>query len=239
MPGSVRTIGQVMKTLKPDFPDLSISKIRFLESEGLLSPERAPSGYRKYSDSDVERLRYILTCQRDHFQPLRVIRDHLEMMDRGEEPPVAEAPPLPSESEGTPVPKTPAGQGIVQTRGPIRMNRRELIRASGITEALLMELERHQLVRPKRGVSYFGQEALVICVAARRLSAYGMDSHSARSSSRAGIQDCRRDDQGDDARPYGDGLRHVGTLVGQLSSANWAALSGERCHAEGSTPRPR
>lgn len=75
-----------MKTLKPDFPDLSISKIRFLESEGLLSPERAPSGYRKYSDSDVERLRYILTCQRDHFQPLRVIRDHLEMMDRGESP---------------------------------------------------------------------------------------------------------------------------------------------------------
>ena len=69
MPGSVRTIGQVMKTLKPDFPDLSISKIRFLESEGLLSPERAPSGYRKYSDSDVERLRYILTCQRDHFHP--------------------------------------------------------------------------------------------------------------------------------------------------------------------------
>ena len=82
MPRSVRTIGQVMKTLKPDFPDLSISKIRFLESEGLLSPERAPSGYRKYSDSDVERLRYILTCQRDHFQPLRVIRDHLEMMAR-------------------------------------------------------------------------------------------------------------------------------------------------------------
>lgn len=105
-----------MKTLKPDFPDLSISKIRFLESEGLLSPERAPSGYRKYSDSDVERLRYILTCQRDHFQPLRVIRDHLEMMDRGEEPPVSEAPPLPTENEGTPDPQPqPTGQGIVRT----------------------------------------------------------------------------------------------------------------------------
>lgn len=179
---SVRTIGQVMKTLKPDFPDLSISKIRFLESEGLLSPERAPSGYRKYSDSDVERLRYILTCQRDHFQPLRVIRDHLEMMDRGEEPPVSEAPPLPTENEGTPDPQPqPTGQGIVRTRGPIRMNRRELIRASGITEAMLMELERHQLVRPKRGASYFGQEALVICVAARRLAAYGMDTRHMRA----------------------------------------------------------
>ena len=180
MPRSVRTIGQVMKTLKPDFPDLSISKIRFLESEGLLSP--APSGYRKYSDSDVERLRYILTCQRDHFQPLRVIRDHLEMMDRGEEPPVSEAPPLPTENEGTPDPQPqPTGQGIVRTRGPIRMNRRELIRASGITEAMLMELERHQLVRPKRGASYFGQEALVICVAARRLAAYGMDTRHMRA----------------------------------------------------------
>ena len=182
MPRSVRTIGQVMKTLKPDFPDLSISKIRFLESEGLLSPERAPSGYRKYSDSDVERLRYILTCQRDHFQPLRVIRDHLEMMDRGEEPPASEVPPLPTENEGAPDPQPqPTGQGIVRTRGPIRMNRRELIRASGITEAMLMELERHQLVRPKRGASYFGQEALVICVAARRLAAYSMDTRHMRA----------------------------------------------------------
>ena len=182
MPRSVRTIGQVMKTLKPDFPDLSISKIRFLESEGLLSPERAPSGYRKYSDSDVERLRYILTGQRDHFQQLRVIRDHLDMMDRGEEPPVSEAPPLPTENEGVPDPQPqPSGQGIVRTRGPIRMSRRELIRASGITEAMLMELERHQLVRPKRGASYFGQEALVICVAARRLAAYGMDTRHMRA----------------------------------------------------------
>ncbi|MSS45570.1 MerR family transcriptional regulator [Cutibacterium sp. WCA-380-WT-3A] len=182
MPRSVRTIGQVMKTLKPDFPDLSISKIRFLESEGLLSPERAPSGYRKYSDSDVERLRYILTCQRDHFQPLRVIRDHLDMMDRGEEPPVSEAPPLPTENDDAADRQPePTGPGIVRTRGPIRMNRRELIRASGITEAMLMELERHQLVRPKRGASYYGQEALVICVAARRLMAYGMDTRHMRA----------------------------------------------------------
>ena len=121
-------------------------------------------------------------CIRDSFQPLRVIRDHLEMMDRGEEPPVSEAPPLPTENEGTPDPQPqPTGQGIVRTRGPIRMNRRELIRASGITEAMLMELERHQLVRPKRGASYFGQEALVICVAARRLAAYGMDTRHMRA----------------------------------------------------------
>lgn len=182
MPRSVRTIGQVLDTLKPDFPNLSISKIRFLEKEELLSPERAESGYRKYSDADVERLRYILTCQRDHFQPLRVIREHLEMMDRGEEPPAPDAPPLPVEAEPVEAPQSATeGPGVVRTKAPVRMNRRELIRASGITEATLVELERHQLVRPKRGTSYFGQEALVICVASRRLAEYGMDTRHMRA----------------------------------------------------------
>ena len=127
-------------------------------------------------------MRYILTRERAHLHPLRVTRDHLDIRDRGEEPPVSEAPPLPTENEGTPDPQPqPTGQGIVRTRGPIRMTRRELIRASGITDAMLMELERHQLVRPKRGASYFGQEALVICVAARRLAAYGMDTRHMRA----------------------------------------------------------
>jgi DNA-binding transcriptional MerR regulator len=62
----LRSIGQVLSVLKPDFPDISISKIRFLESEGLISPERAPSGYRRYADSDIERLRYILDVQKNH-----------------------------------------------------------------------------------------------------------------------------------------------------------------------------
>ncbi|SDT47159.1 transcriptional regulator FtsR [Microlunatus soli] len=84
---TLRSIGQVLASLKGDFPDISISKIRFLESVGLLSPERAPSGYRRYSESDVERLRYILRVQKSHYLPLKVIREHLEMMDRGLEPP--------------------------------------------------------------------------------------------------------------------------------------------------------
>ena len=70
----LRSIGQVLAVLKPDFDDVSISKIRFLESEGLIAPERAPSGYRRYAESDVERLRYILTVQRNHYLPLKVIR---------------------------------------------------------------------------------------------------------------------------------------------------------------------
>ncbi len=171
----------MMKRLKPDVPDLSISKIRFLESEGLLSPERAPSGYRKYAQSDVERLRYILTCQRDNFQPLKVIREHLEMIDRGEEPPSVDQPAPPGAGE-----EEQADRVVIRRpRGPIRMSRRELIRASGITEAQLVELERHQLVRPKRGQEWYGQEALMVCVASRRLRAYGMDTRHIRAMRQA------------------------------------------------------
>ena len=91
-PGS-RSIGQVLAVLKGEFGDISISKIRFLESEGLITPQRAPSGYRRYSGADVERLRYVLTVQRDHYLPLKVIREHLEMMDRGQTPPTREGGP--------------------------------------------------------------------------------------------------------------------------------------------------
>lgn len=84
---TLRSIGQVLASLKAEFPDISISKIRFLESVGLLAPERAPSGYRRYRPADVERLRYILRVQRSQYLPLKVIKDHLEQLDRGLEPP--------------------------------------------------------------------------------------------------------------------------------------------------------
>jgi DNA-binding transcriptional MerR regulator len=96
---TVRSIGQVLASLKSEFPDISISKIRFLESAGLLAPERAPSGYRRYRDADVERLRYILRVQKSHYLPLKVIREHLEQMDRGLEPPRLE--PLRPQPPGT------------------------------------------------------------------------------------------------------------------------------------------
>lgn len=89
MADNLRSIGQVLAILKPDFSDISISKIRFLESEGLLSPLRAPSGYRRYSPADIDRLRYIVTMQRDHYLPLKVIREHLDTIDRGRRPPVS------------------------------------------------------------------------------------------------------------------------------------------------------
>ena len=90
-PAATLTIGDVLAHLKAEFPDLTISKIRFLEDQGLVRPERTPSGYRKFSESDVERLRYVLTMQRDHYLPLRVIGEHLEAIDRGLEPPPIES----------------------------------------------------------------------------------------------------------------------------------------------------
>ena len=80
------TIGEVLNQLKEDFEDITISKIRFLESEGLVFPDRTESGYRKFSDDDVNRLRFILTAQRDHYLPLKVIREQLDRLDAGEVP---------------------------------------------------------------------------------------------------------------------------------------------------------
>jgi DNA-binding transcriptional MerR regulator len=71
-------IGEVIAQLRAEFPDISVSKIRFLEAEGLIQPARSPSGYRKFAPADVDRLRYILTAQRDRYLPLRVIKDQLD-----------------------------------------------------------------------------------------------------------------------------------------------------------------
>ena len=80
------SIGEVLGKLRGEFPDVTISKIRFLESEGLIEPQRTPSGYRKFTSVDLERLRYVLLAQRDQYLPLKVIKDNLDALDRGLEP---------------------------------------------------------------------------------------------------------------------------------------------------------
>lgn len=85
-PSGALNIGQVLAQLNADFPQITASKIRFLEEKGLLSPQRTPAGYRKYLIADVERLRFILALQRDQYLPLKVIRDYLAAIDRGERP---------------------------------------------------------------------------------------------------------------------------------------------------------
>lgn len=98
-PEAAASIGSVLDALRADFPEITISKIRFLESEGLISPARTPSGYRQFSPADVSRLRFVLSAQRDHYLPLKVIRSRLAEFDAD---PTATEPTL-----GTPVPSTP------------------------------------------------------------------------------------------------------------------------------------
>ena len=175
----LRSIGQVLAVLKPEFEDISISKIRFLESEGLISPERAPSGYRRYAESDIERLRYILDVQKNHYLPLKVIREHLDMMDRGQQPPALSSSAAASETDAVEQANSLAPRPVPPKRA-IRVTRRELLELSGLTDAALNELEKHQLVVPRRGTIYYGRDALTVAVIARKLAAFGMDARHLR-----------------------------------------------------------
>lgn len=186
MPADRRSIGQVLKLLVDDFPDISISKIRFLESEGLLSPERAPSGYRRYSVGDVDRLRYILDVQKNHYLPLKVIREHLDAMDAGRPPPPVDSPsPDVMATAALVPPSSPAPGSLPSARRPIHITRRELLRLSGLSDVALTELERHALVVPRRGTIFYGRDALTVAVVARKLSAYGMDARHLRAIKQA------------------------------------------------------
>jgi DNA-binding transcriptional MerR regulator len=118
------TIGQVLARLKPEFPDLSSSKLRFLEERELVTPVRTQSGYRKFSASDVERLRIVLGLQRDHYLPLKVIKDYLADLDAGREPV------LPGGADGP----RPSILGTER-----RYTRDELVRASGATPMLVSD----------------------------------------------------------------------------------------------------
>jgi DNA-binding transcriptional MerR regulator len=171
-----RSIGHVLALLKTDFPDISISKLRFLEAEGLITPRRAPSGYRRYTDADVERLRYVLSVQRTHYLPLRVIRQQLEAMDRGQRPTL-----LDSAGVGTDAGGNGGQQPAGAARPPLRLTRQELLEASGLTEAALAELERTQIVQPRRGTAHYGRDALTLAIAAKRLAEYGIDGRHLRA----------------------------------------------------------
>lgn len=197
MPEARHSIGWVVKELTQQFPDLSISKIRYLESEGLLSPERAPSGYRKYSVGDVKRLHYILTMQKTHYLPLKVIREHLDQIDRGLTPPridtpsprvpVAAEPSLPTPRQAQPArDPRPAGDPPPRhheeprKRRPVRLSRAELIEKSGLSEPILAELERLLVVTPRRGTHYYDQDAFAVAVAAKQLASFGIDPRHLR-----------------------------------------------------------
>ena len=179
MASPLQSIGQVLKALQGEFPDISISKIRFLEAEGLISPERAPSGYRRYSRVDIDRLAYVLRAQKNHYLPLKVIREHLALIDQGAEPPSIESP----QPQTLPMTEAPhaAESDIAAARRAIRLTRRELLDVSGLPEATLVELERQLVIRPRRGSAFYGREALTLAVVARKLTAYGIDARHLRA----------------------------------------------------------
>lgn len=174
---ATRSIGQVMAMLHTEFPEISISKIRFLEAEGLIRPQRAPSGYRRYTESDVERLRYVLSVQREHYLPLKVIREHLEQMDRGQSPLVLGQ----SAAIGSSPTGGAQGQNSAAAKQPVKLTRQELLDASGLTETALSELERTQILHTRRGTAHYGRDALTLAIAARRLAEYGIDGRHLRA----------------------------------------------------------
>lgn len=160
-------IGDALALLREEFPDVTVSKIRFLEAEGLIEPQRTPSGYRKFSHADVERLRFILTAQRDHYLPLRVIKEYLQAIDRGERVP----PPWEAASARGPRRLVAAG-AAGRAPADMRLTRRQLLDGAAIDEELLAELEEAGLVR--RSGRHYDGDALAIARAAGALGAYGV-----------------------------------------------------------------
>jgi len=173
-------IGQVLDQLRSDYPGVTIPKIRFLEDKGLIKPERTPAGYRKFSDDDVDRLRYILRMQRDHYLPLKVIGEHLDAMDRGLEPPPIESvvPTVPSVALATD--GLPSAESF-RRRSDLRLSRRELLKVAEISDELLGQLEQFGLVTPRSGTGQFDSDALVIAQAARELAEFGFEPRHLRA----------------------------------------------------------
>ncbi|MFI6873217.1 MerR family transcriptional regulator [Streptomyces sp. NPDC050400] len=150
MDSRLMSIGTVLNVLREEFPEVTISKIRFLESEGLIEPQRTPSGYRKFSADDVERLAHVLRMQRDHYLPLKVIKEQLDALERGETLPV-------------PAPGRPGDVGEEGDDGPTaaRVGRDELLAAAGIDEAELAEWESYGLIAPLSDGAYDASAVLV------------------------------------------------------------------------------
>lgn len=173
-------IGEVHSLLRKEFPSLLLSKLRYFEAEGLVEPTRTASGYRKYSDDDVERLRTALVLQRDHHLPLKIIKEHLDAMDRGLEPPVL--------SSGPQVPRlvlaadgSPSAESFTADHSTLRLTRRELVAAAEVDERLLDDLEAFGLLVPRAGSAPYDNDAIVIARTAAELASFGIEPRHLRA----------------------------------------------------------
>ena len=171
------TIGKVLDSLVEEFPDVTASKIRFLEAEGLVHPHRTASGYRTYAADDVQRLRYILAAQRDRYWPLKVIREALDGLDRG----------LSDGGAGGGMPKAPlpvtdpalpSGSDLLAGAQAV-LTGRELREATGIDRQTFHALETFGLLQPD-ATGHYGEEALGVVAAARALAQHGLEPRHLR-----------------------------------------------------------
>jgi DNA-binding transcriptional MerR regulator len=189
------TIGKVLAELADEFPDVSASKIRYLEAEGLITPHRTPSGYRTFSEADVQRLRYILTAQRDRFWPLKVIGEALDALDRGlsdpdGSPPNADPnggpsrdadaarPGRPRPPAPRPDPEVPSGARL-RERHTVALTGPEVREATGLDRETFVALETYGLLRSDAG-GHYGEDALAVAAAARSLAAHGLEPRHLR-----------------------------------------------------------
>ena len=175
------SIGTVLDLLRPDFPDVTISKIRFLEAEGLVTPRRAASGYRRFTAYDCARLRFILTAQRDHYLPLKVIRAQLDAQPDGELPPIGSpygVPRLVSVPDGGQAGAGSDAAAVAPTR--IRLSRGDLLERSGVDDDLLTALLKAGVITTGPG-GFFDEHAVVILQCARALSEYGVEPRHLRA----------------------------------------------------------
>ncbi|MFE0416123.1 transcriptional regulator FtsR [Streptomyces tendae] len=165
------SIGAVLNALRDEFPDITISKIRFLESEGLVEPRRTPAGYRKFSAHDVERLAQVLRMQRDHYLPLKVIREHLDAVARGE---AVALPRVGRQRDGEAAAPEPAESPTVA-----RIGRDELLATAGIGEQELKEWESYGLLAPLPDGAY-DAEAVTVASLVVQLGRFGIEPRHLR-----------------------------------------------------------
>lgn len=173
-------IGKVIEELSAEFPALSQSKIRYLEEQGLLDPERTPAGYRKYAYSDVERLRFVLHAQEQLFWPLSHIRRVLDDMDRGVVPdttlsPTIKAPFLSLAEDGLPTSET-----FVAPVSNVRLSRAELLESAGIDDKTLDAIEEFGLIKRRASQTYYDGEALSIASIVGELAELGLEPRHLR-----------------------------------------------------------
>lgn len=178
------TIGHVVRELSEDFPDLTISKVRFLEGKGLITPERTPAGYRLFSDDQVERLRFILTSQRDRFWPLKVIADALDQMDRGLAVDLdAPAPGRPAPPPQGALPEAAAAgvdaQTFARADASVRVSRAELCRTAGVEPRLVDEMASYGLLQADRDGWFTGVD-VDIATAVGAFAEYGLEPRHLR-----------------------------------------------------------